>query len=536
MVAHVRPAHLAKRQDPVDVPTAVGITNGGITVGTDGAATATDALAFDTAAGTGTLSPPPFALTTTAPPPAPTSSSSSSSTSAAPSTIAAASTAKPIAMSTVIGTCIGAFIGASGLIALGLFVYRRYSRTLKQRANTRGPLAHSRNLHGNDGRRKSRLEQWNKLEDAEGDGDKWEGMYHDGGGNNNKQTTATKEIDQVAPMEKLTMFKKTPSVRTAYTTTVEDSAAFTFPQAFAPFDTNLAKTLTTEKPAAMPEPRPFLGRVDANPVISWDSQDQQGSSYLSVRSRMSSGGAMSPTLHMAIPTPPPTVSQPHRWESAEVVNFSEGQAAEVVNYPNQKSNNPFADSDEDDNRRSAHNPFFNAKDYTPRHRRSTSRSSSTRSRSNSRSRSQSQTRSRSNSVTTLTPAVKSAKAKGKERMRYSQMSTAGTITPGDVSVSTNSSTAGAPDPFDDMHGQLPRPPFLTHTATSSTSSMDKGERERALQSLIAVLDVPEEEVRDRLRIASMQPSIISQASSLGGEDVTKEFPLPPGQNRGFARP
>ncbi|KAJ3500955.1 hypothetical protein NLJ89_g9560 [Agrocybe chaxingu] len=134
MVAHVRPAHLAKRQDPVDVPSAVGITNGGITVGT-GAATATDALAFDTAAGTGTLSAPPLALTTTTPPaPAPTSSSSSSSTSVAPSTVAAASTAKPIAMSTVIGRMYRRLHRCQWASSPSpFFVYRRYSRTLKQK-------------------------------------------------------------------------------------------------------------------------------------------------------------------------------------------------------------------------------------------------------------------------------------------------------------------------------------------------------------------------------------------------------------------
>jgi len=42
-------------------------------------------------------------------------------------------------------------------------------------------------------------------------------------------------------------------------------------------------------------------------------------------------------------------------------------------------------------------------------------------------------------------------------------------------------------------------------------------------------------VRERLRVASMQPSIISPVSSIGGEDedVTKAFPLPPSRNAGL---
>jgi len=95
------------------------------------------------------------------------------------------------------------------------------------------------------------------------------------------------------------------------------------------------------------------------------------------------------------------------------------------------------------------------------------------------------------------------------------------------------------DPFDDLNEPMPaRPAFMQHTANSSTSSMEKDQKERALQSLIAALEVPEDEVRNRLRIASMQPSVISQGSSYGPDDsdVTKEFPLPPssaGHSSGF---
>lgn len=290
------------------------------------------------------------------------------------------------------------------------------------------------------------------------------------------QTTERKDVGHVAPMEKLTMFKKTPSVRTAYTHKSTDVSAFDFPQSYADFDPKLAQTLAFGK-TQMPEPRPFLGRVDTPPVNSvnsWDTETVGNGSYLSTREP--SGGAMSPSLHMAIPTPPPTISQAHRWESAEVVHYSEADSAEP--------SDPFASTD---SRQSAHNPFFNAQDYEPH------------------------TRSRSNSVT------KSPKAKGKERMRYSTASSAA-------------------DPFDDINQRMPRPTFIKHAAAESSSSIES--KERALHSLMAALDVSEQDARDRLRIASMQPSIISHTSSIGGyeEDVTKEFPSPPARSGGSNQP
>ncbi|KAF8962783.1 hypothetical protein BDZ97DRAFT_1759135 [Flammula alnicola] len=452
MVAHGRPLHLPKRDDPLGVPTTVaGIINTATSVDPGAAASATG-LAYDGSATASTQSPPPLAITDSNIPVititnSPANPTDSSTESSAPTELAAAASTKPISMSTVVGSCIGAFIGASALIVLAIWFYRRYSQSLKKRANMRGPLMH-RNINGDQQRRRSRLEPWNKLED---DDDKWEDMY---------QTKETKEVDQVAPMEKLTMFKKTPSVRTAYTHKSTDVSAFDFPQSYAAFDPKLAETLSTGS-SQMPEPRPFMGRVDGQTTHSWDSDTVASKSYLSVRS-MPGGGAMSPTLHMAIPTPPPMFSQAHKWESAEVVHYSEAQSAETVD--------PLDDGDQ---RKSTHNPFFNARDDEPR------------------------IRSRSNSV------AKSPSAKGKERMRYSM------------------------DPFDDINEQMPRPQFIHHTVSSSSSSVES--KEKALQSLIAALDIPEEEVRDRLRIASMQPSVISQVSTVGGydEDVTKEFPLPP---------
>ncbi|KAF9485192.1 hypothetical protein BDN70DRAFT_679190 [Pholiota conissans] len=472
MVAHGRPLHLAKRQagtDPLVIPTAAGVITDGVTSVNTAVGTATNGLAFDSSAVTSvTESAPPLAPTNTAPPtitPTVSSTSSTSSTETATPTEAAVTAAsKNIALSTVIGTCVGAFIGASALIIFGVWIYRRYSRSLKKRAMSRGPLSLGRNMTADQARRRSRLEPWNKLEDGD---DKWEGMYQ----------TKERETDQVAPMEKLTMFKKTPSVRTAYTHKSTDVSAFDFPQSYADFDPKLAETLSTSS-GKLPEPRPFMGRIDADPPQSWNSNGSQ--SYLSVRTQMSSG-AMSPSLHMAIPTPPPTASQAHIWESAEVVH-------EVVHYSEaQSANVEHSDTLQvEDQRRSTHNPFFGARDADPR-----------------RSRSNSVSRSRSNSITTKSPT-----AKGKERMRYSN------------------------DPFDDINESMPRPKFVQHLATASSSSTES--KEKALQSLIAALDITEDDARTRLRIASMQPSLISNVSSMGGdiEDVTRDFPLPPSRSEG----
>ena len=452
MVAHPRLARVEKRQT-ASIPTAAGI-DGTAVVGT-AVATDSTSLAFDgTVSVVSTQTAPPLVpggstptVTTTASTTAtPTTSSATSSSTIEP----AAAASKTIALSTVVGTCVGAFIGASALIVFGLWVYRRYSRSLKQR--TRGPLVHPRNKAADQQRRQSKREPWKQLEDDDGS-DKWEKVY---------QTKETREVDQVAPMEKLTMFKKTASIRTAYTHT---DMTFDYPQSYGEFDPKLAETLTTGA-APVPEPRPFMGREGATGAPqSWDSDNMTTKSFLTVHTQMTSG-AMSPTLHMAIPTPTPTATQTHIWESAEVEH---------------------AEQQVDDNRRSTHNPFFSARDVDPR------------------------PRSRSNSVT------KSPKAKGKERMRYSE------------------------DPFDDINEPMPPPKFIHHLATSSSSSTDSKEsKEKALQSLIAALDISEDEARSRLRIASMQPSFISGISGISSgspdeEDVTKEFPLPPSQSGGSSQ-
>ncbi|RDB25815.1 hypothetical protein Hypma_006479 [Hypsizygus marmoreus] len=449
------PRHFAKRQDPVAVPTGInGIDTTAIVVDPD-ANTAT-ALAFDSTVIPGaSQSAPDFGIGTT-PVITTTPIATQTTPTSSPSISAASGSSSPIPLSTVVAACVGALIGAIALILLALWFYRRYAKSLKKHAVSRRTLAQPRNKQGDIGRRRSHLEPWNKLEDGD---DKWEGQYQ------------TKEVDTVAPMEKLTMFKKSPSVRTAWTHKSSEEGASFEGHPFAQYHPGLAADLASgNKVPDMPIARPFLGRVDAGQAISWDGETLGGSSLLSIHSNRLTSGAMSPTL--AIPTPPPaTQSQLHRWESAEVIEYEDSQASDK---------NPFGAGSQTLKGPGTTNPFFNAQISLP------------------------ETRSRSNSTS------KGSKGKGR--------------------------AVDDEDPFSDANMSMPRPTFstVTHTAQSSVSS-----NERALQSLIAALEVSEEEVQERLRVASMQPSFISATSAYtsGGEDddVTGSFPLPPSVDSGHRR-
>ncbi|KAF9468156.1 hypothetical protein BDZ94DRAFT_846904 [Collybia nuda] len=476
MVAHLMPLHVGKRQgDPFTIPTVSGV--GGVTT-VESLTSTVPTLALDASASTGvSMTAPPLGISIT-----PTITSRAPVTSTddltASTTRSTSSASGQIPISTVVGSCIGALIGAVALVLLGLWFYRRYVGSLKKYSKARGrlSLARSRNNAADQERSRSRQEPWNKLE--EGD-DKWEGMYQ------------AKEMDNVAPMEKLTMFKKSPSVRTAYTHKSEEPTTFEH-HPFAQYHPNLAEELASGKTPGMPVPRPFLGRVDAGPAISWDGETIANGSYLSVHSNRLSGGAMSPTLNMAIPTPVVTSSHPHRWESAEVVHIDHGQSAEVFD-----NNNPFGAGSERRKSTSNNNPFFKGQEYPERRR----------SRSYSQSSNHSHSRSRSNSTIQRIPKA----SKGKER---------------EISPTTTD------DPFDDGN----TPPFTipfsaTHTAQGSFSSVSSNER--AMKSLIAALEVSEEEVHARLRVASMQPSFISTNSNYTTEeDVAGSFPLPPSTDGG----
>jgi hypothetical protein len=230
-------------------------------------------------------------------------------------------------------------------------------------------------------------------------------------------------------MEKLTMFKRAASVRTAYTQRSVDNHTLAYPQSFAPFDANLVRTLSAD-PSIDPKSQPPQA---VNPVNSQIPRNISPSNNVSP-------SPLSSSLNMAIPTPEATVLQSHKWESAEVVQY-EGPSVEVVEQPPQDK----------EVKRSMHNPFFGSQEYI---------------------------RSRSNSHT----EEKSSNAKGKERMHDSMTS----------SLLTS-------DPFEAL-AHLPLP-VLTHQSSDSAES-----KTRALQTLMGALELSEDEVRERLRVASMQPS------------------------------
>ncbi|KAF9453410.1 hypothetical protein P691DRAFT_658408 [Macrolepiota fuliginosa MF-IS2] len=491
---------IAQRQnaDPVAAPTATGIFGDGTLSADPNQATAAPTLAFDTGApaGGGFTTAPQLAsshipVITTTPTDTPTPTPSSESTDASATIEASSSSSRPISMSTVVGSCVGAFIGAVALICLALWFYRRYQRSLK------ATYARNPNNRADAERRLSHREPWGKLEDSNPE-DKWEGRP--------KQSSAE---ESVAPMEKLTMFKKSNSVRTAYTHTEEEPVHFEISHPFAqqyPLH-NMSQTNPNDRNdhASIPMPKPLTGHDTSSHAISWDDATQ--GSFMSVRTH---SGPISPSVNMAIPTPPATSSPLHHWESAEIINF-DGQSAEIVN--------PFGDDNKPEERRkSSGNPFFGAQEDVPRRR---SRSNSLASRT---SRAQSEATS-----SIYIPVPRLDKGKGRAIDPFNDDHAAVPPSPQiprplPTIITSLPTTASPSSPL-----PPPRPQFATHVASLSGSSSSSNER--ALASLLAALDndTTEEEVQARLRIASMQPSINSTNSmySEGDEDVTKEFPLPP---------
>jgi hypothetical protein len=383
--------YLAKRIDTSSIPFGAGIT--GVSIAPSTAVTTTG-LAFDPVSAGPSLTAPILTIIETVPP-------------SASSTQLTGAVSNSIPVGTVIGSCIGAFVFVSVLIILGFLFYRRYSESLKKQALTRG-----RGLQNDKHRRRP----WNKLEDDE---DKWEGMNQ------------TKEVDQVVPMEKLTMFKRAASVRTAYTQKSIDDHTLAYPQSFAPFDANLVRTLSADHV------------IDPKSQPSQVANSVKGQSNISPSNSL--GEPLSSSLNMAIPTPEATVLQSHKWESAEVVQY-EGASAEAVEPSVQDK----------EARRSMHNPFFGSQEYI---------------------------RSRSNSHA----EDKSPNAKGKERMHDSM-----------------TSSLLSSDPFEAMVAQLPKPVLTNHQVTDSSASAES--RSRALQTLMGALELSEDEIHERLRVASMQPS------------------------------
>lgn len=271
------------------------------------------------------------------------------------------------------------------------------------------------------------------------------------------------------------MFKKTPSMRTVRTAKELEAHGFDLP----PFDfTNYHPKLAEE--LSLQEPQKPFSRQESG--ISWDGETVGDDSFLSLRSGRVDSGTMSPTIELAKMTPPATHNAIHTWHSAEVVTVEE------VDEP------PYSTA----------NPFFNAQEIS----RATSKRN--RSRSNSRS-----GRSRATSVSSRTSHAPSHHA------------------PNHV-TNTN--------PFADSE-EVIIPTFKAHVQSDSIGSTSSGGHgfasEHAMKSLIAALDLTQEEVEERLRVASMQPSTISRYSGISHitgmteeEDLStlstlRTFPIPP---------
>jgi hypothetical protein len=250
------------------------------------------------------------------PTPSRTSESTPASTATPASNAASGAESGSIPLGTTIGICIGALGGALFVVLLGLWLYKRSTPNSRRRGTPRSS-PHDR----------APSQNWKKLGET---GDKWEGM--------DQMNEAPHSSEN--PDLKLTMFKKSPSQRTAYTSKTAFTTFDSEPVAFAQYHPALAEQMASSEDVSTPSlhPAPFARQ---NAPESWISTNSQvtTASFLSLRPSHVEG-SMSPSVDMAIPTPSVVSGEvPHRWQSAEVVvDYGEHtpQSAEFVD-------NPFAD-------------------------------------------------------------------------------------------------------------------------------------------------------------------------------------------------
>ncbi|KAK7033076.1 hypothetical protein R3P38DRAFT_781905 [Favolaschia claudopus] len=532
MAHRQHPAHrrVLARRDEFDTPTAEGLTDA--TVAQEATEIA-NSLVFNTAATglpnantdnikfselvTATLTSPKPSSTADADP-----ANANANLNNQPSGAPVSSSSSEISMTTVIGACLGALAGAIIIILVGLWLYRRGTKPRPRSPSNarRAPVDKER--------------AWGKLDEMEED--KWEGK--DG----NMHTK--NGVVSVGPMEKLTMFKKTPSMRTTYTVggTLESDhpnlppiAAFDHP--FAQYHPGLAEKLAMEEDtgAELAQPRPFLARVEAVPPISWDSDTVGRDSFLSLNSN---AGGMTPGVDLALPTPKLTSSEPHHWESAEVMHFEHSAQVENADSEDSEQRRGRASSIVDPTttinglprRKSNHNPFFGARMST-HSTRSTSRSMS---RSRASSRAASPTQEDVDAYPMPAPPAlaytREEKGKGREILPPSPRSSTGsmaTVTAVNFAGHYPSSINPFSDPAPYDPTSAPTMPSFSYHGSAHNS---KDSHDRAMQSLIAALGTTGEDVEERLRVASMQPSMISEVSAY--TDVTdsalrESWPVPP---------
>ena len=377
----------------------------------------------------------------------------------------------------MIGACVGAFVGLAILVCIFLAWYKR--STDKMSSSER------RNAAGQAKQQRERARSFQQLGESE---------KAQGGVPPPPQSPTSRDM-QESDEKNFSMFKKSPSVRTAYTTKT-NTDEYDLPKLeFSKYHPTLAEELALENPD-----KPFAAAAEVarqNSGVSWDGQTLGDDSFLSMRSVRAESGAMSPTMVMAKMTPPATASALHRWESAEVLNTDdEIAAAAAAASAAPVSRNPFVDMIEEEPRARSNNPFFNARDM------STNRHSRHRSRSNSRT-SRAQSLVRPDTQPGITPSL---------------------------------------NPFLDLQETMPTAAFvdmpnadaitITGTSKSSVPSVASSSAfgsERAMASLIAALDLSKEEVEQRLRVVSMQGSTYSAYSNDEPDMATvREFPMPPG--------
>ncbi|KAI0710151.1 hypothetical protein C8Q76DRAFT_91373 [Earliella scabrosa] len=460
---HIVPHH--KRQD--EPALAPGLVEGGITVAPDsGSGPFTfDASATGVVKGVSLVSTQEITITE----PHSTSTATPTPTSAGAAEAASASSKSELPLGVVIGICVGAFIGLALFICLFYAWYKR--STDKMSAAARRNAAAQAEQH------RVQARSFNRLDDSE----KPRGDLPLPSPNTREQ----QESDE----KNFSMFKKSPSIRTAYTSkTADEENTYDLPQLeFTKYHPTLAQELSLEHPD-----KPFAAAAAAvrqNSGVSWDGETVGDDSFLSMRSVRVESGTMSPTMVMAKMTPPATASALHRWESAEVLNTEEhADAAQPT------SRNPFAEMAEERRSRS-NNPFFNAQETNRQSRAMRSRSNSRTSRtSRAQSLVRGEGRGGTNPFLDLNEALPTS-------MIATEVSTPATLVP---------------------NSQLPTKPSVPSGSSASAFGS-----EHAIASLIAALDLSKEEVQERLRVVSMQGSTFSAYSEDDAVTV-REFPLPPG--------
>ncbi|EIW84070.1 hypothetical protein CONPUDRAFT_142515 [Coniophora puteana RWD-64-598 SS2] len=445
----------------------VSVTNGLIGTATAGQAdpNATGLLDNTVAAQTPTSTPDLPVATSAIIQPDPSAIAAPSTT---PSATPSSSSGNDASLGTLIAACVGAGVGVILLVLIAVWYSRRLSRQAKKpgRPNT-----------------KKRRSSWGNLSEEYHD-DKWEGMQGQGQGQGRGQrrserqpSTSLAKRASLGSVAKLgAMFHRSPSVTSCEKSSEGHGAeSVGTMHHFAQYHPGLAQELAGASSSKTPSPPPIMRNVaGGGAAMSWEGRSNTVGSDSFLSLKHGSHIDLSPVVSMAKSTPPVSDvgSTTHYWESAEVI------------HPETASLEPHLQ-----------NPF----DDTA----STTMSMST--------------------ATSSTPIIKSGGG-GNPFFAAQERQTANPF----------SDTYAAPKPMS-INVEPPRAPEPAATARREKSDTvvaahnPSGSRDHAMQSLLAALDIPESEVRDRLRIASMQ-SGISGLSYLSEDGASVSgFPLPPTQ-------